>query len=111
MNEKLKKINFKKAIFFRDRGYFTVRLGERSYSIGERVRLEGLANLDNPIGLAEVEMVLVCRLRDIPSGVLDEEHDESCRSKIGLLNKMNTYYEEKVFLDSVVTCVKLRRIN
>lgn len=107
----MREIKFKKTMFYRDKSYYTVRLGDAPFYLDEEIRLIGLQNIDNPTGRAVVEKIIVCHYQDIPDEVFELEHDPTCRDRLALLDKMNRYYEEKVLLDSVVTCLLLRRIE
>jgi len=108
--ERLKFLRFINPVFKKGLN-FTVRKGTkwvREASVGEFIWVEGWK------GVGRIECFHVCRLVDIPKGVLNDEHDPACQTIEGLICALKRAYPEIESMDDedienlVVSCVGFR---
>ncbi|NOY60447.1 MAG: hypothetical protein GXO75_16165 [Calditrichaeota bacterium] len=86
---------------------FTVRLGEKwksKVSVGDIVEIP-------KTGLAKICKIYCCKIAEIPIEVLENEHDEECRTFDGLLKVLKKVYpilfgfKQEEIKDAIVTCL------
>jgi hypothetical protein len=82
------KLEFQDPAFHAGRNY-TVRLGEKWK---ERLHIGDFVELEHFDGVARVESILVCRLREIPQGVWDEDKLKHGTNTPSLYERLEQYY-------------------
>lgn len=89
------------------------RLGEKWKN---RVHLDDLVEIWQTVphyqeGLAQITVILVCHLADVPSWVLEGEHDPACQTWEGLVSTLKLLYPElqgvegEALENTIVTCL------
>jgi hypothetical protein len=101
----MRTIEFQNPVFKPGFLNYTVRLGEKwgDLEIGEKVHI-GETGL-----VGEIQIVVRCRLKNIPSDVLRFEHDKECKNYFGLLDVLRDVYNiaktNFEFGEEIVTCI------
>lgn len=101
----MRNLKFDKAIFHEGLN-FTIRIDSDLDNVGETILLTDTKGLGARISYAEIQMIIHCRIKDIPEFVYDAEHDPWARCKSDLLYLMMKFYpDEEISEYSHVTCI------